>query len=238
MKNTTLFYLSLFFVIAASCRKSEVVQPNERVLNDEVTLNDSISFIIDGKQYAFNEVSSQVIGNREANKRIDKKSSDGREFSVDNDTLLFSREITFSGSDGAITLYFVKKFAKTDLNYTNVLGTFATLKSVTQLISIGAYAYPIDFNRDNSHNGVAIGFLQFKERRAITTFDISVFGRQNILNENSQANSEFKIVKLKQLKTGGYVFEGIFNTNLFMKDSSVPITLHNGYVRIKMGRFL
>ena len=105
-------------------------------------------------------------------------------------------------------------------------------KNPKDFYAIGSRNYALDFERDNSQNGIAI---RINNQGSFKTYGLDSFRIPPVLNTDAQKNSKFEITSVKKSKSGLYILEAKFNATVFDAEYRVSKTIDNGYFRINLG---
>ncbi|QXV67082.1 hypothetical protein INP83_08375 [Mucilaginibacter sp. 21P] len=239
------FFLSIALIAltAISCKKSDTVTPSKTDLAvGESTIQDSVSFTLNGKSYinllnptsyTFNE-----FGNKGTNL---KPTTTPGEFyigrgntywvgSPDSVQYYSAYEAVLQNKAGVIKFSFIRNNNKLDVVK---MGSFYLPKTNEDFYKVGDYQYATDFEREGKEQGIAISFGSLKSNTQSEIYD------QPTLTAQDQKGSMFRIKKITELKGDQLLYgapsvmiEAIFEVNLFDKDkNSVKVT--NGFLRFK-----
>lgn len=231
MKLKKTLWIALSLLLFAACKKnSPLPDPIVEKPDPLEFAGDSASYMIDGKLSIVNKVNSGGGLNLQPNSKVDSIVNGNHYYiSGDKDSVLYGRryDIHDSEYDNTISFFFLKKYHKNAMEGNG----FLRPKNVIDLYSVGKYNYTLDFNRDNSQNGIALEVGQ--QNSGYKTYGSDSFREPQVLKPDAQSQSTFEITNLKRLKSGGYILEAKFNAVIFDGDYKRR-KIENGYVRLKL----
>jgi hypothetical protein len=226
-KLLPLFAITILFF---SCQKENHTknQPDPNL----AVQKDTAAVVINGLTYTFNSKDALGLANRAANIRLDSVSKTGQlHLSNDLDSVMFSKYFTLSDESGSgfIAFYFFKKFAKKDMGPVSATSTLGLLvpKDPLQFFAPENYKVPVDFNKWNAHNGIAVEVAN--KSFYLRSYDATAIGIPDVVSTKAQDDAQFKITSVKQDKWG-YVIEGNFTVSLFNLAGQLART-ENGYFK-------
>jgi hypothetical protein len=213
-------------------------------------ITDSASFSINGKTYTVTSASSLDLGygNQGVNIKLDSIVNGYNYYysGAAKDSVIFSHGIGFynnAASTGddivSIGISVIKKYAKKQL--ATGLGIFQpkSLSALLDLYAAGNYPYAFDFNRENEHDGIAIGITRLVNGSvysSLTSYSQLWMRYPTVVNQAAQAGSSFQIVNLVKTDDGQYYITAKFNTTLF-DSKDTPVKVSNGYLRLVLAYF-
>lgn len=231
-KNILLNLIVISCLIA--CKKSKIeLSPSNEALQVYIP-SDSCSYTIDGITFTCNVESgiyTYVAGTNY---------STITNTWAPTDTALYAEGFILSTNSyvylntlnrGYLRLDFAKKLVLNKIAPGNSNFQFPSNRFDTSFYKIGLFGYATDYKRLNNKQGVAISVLYSTPILTQQLFTYSLLNANipTIINDTSQNNSTFEIVKV--FKSGGYTFvESKFSANMFSYDEEKK-RLTNGYVR-------
>ena len=239
MKNLYFLLFLAIILVASSCKKDSPVAPKNtgpRKVTEAV--NDSVSFVVDGKFYA-NPSDYTPFSFAFGNKGTDLKlsSTPGDWFLSGNNNMYwvgaadsvqyFSGFKTLLNNNSAgIEFSFIKNYRRANILYS---GSFYVPNTYENFYALGDNKYAVDFGREGKEQGVAISLGT--GGKSLTSFSQLWISDASTLTAESQQNSSFKITKIEAVKgTNNIIIEATFEANLFDKDEK-PVKITNGFLR-------
>lgn len=240
------FAVILAIVGMISCQ-GEIVETEELETEEleSLVFSDSCSYTINDKTYFCNSANN-FRGSTGGVDR-DPETGLGKE-----DSLYFSSGFQFDNSpksssiDGRLELFFSKKYAKNELNYTfsNTWPELTKTQRYNRFVE-GEYPYAVDYYRNNNQNGVSITAYAESEAGKMEYYRTYIFAPINAETSiplDAQKESYFEIIKIHHISDGGRVVEAKFKAKVFESTTYTPYsptyeketTLENGYVRFKV----
>lgn len=229
MKSKSLLSLGMALLCFAACKKENSVTdpPIEKSHKAEI-IRDSVSYIIDGKLYTASKYSSfWKHANLQPNSKVDSIIKNAYYISGDKDSIMYSETFSIYNDHQSINFTFIKKYNKNAMT-TTILRQPNDMKDFYE---IGGRNYALDYERDNSQNGIAI---DLSDQGFFKTYGSYSFRTPPTLSADAHKNSKFEIVSLKANKSGLYILEAKFNTTVF-DDKKGSKSIDNGYLRINLG---
>lgn len=231
MKHLLLPCSVAFLLALTSCKKNNSDEL-PAIVKAEVTPADSASFTINGKLYTAINIKSFGSGSAPANESVDALTN------VVNwvgspDTVTYFRNYTFTdftNAEGALNISFVKKYAKAALNQVSTSALYYPTNPI-ELFTVGQHPYAIDFERERSHNGIAI---KTTLANGGTSYSQIFLGNNTKLTASAQSNSTFQVTSVTKLKNGAYILQANFSVNLFDNNDNLVTRIENGYVRMQL----
>ena len=228
MKTKILFglgiALSIFF---AACKKENLL--NEQYVEKQDPwefLKDSISYSINGITYGAARYSSNDQWETlEPYSKIDSIVNNSYYIGGIKDSVLHTTCYNIYNDTLTVTVRFIKTYHKTRL----LNGDFLRPEKFAKLFALGSRNYAIDFERDNTQNGVAISIND-----GFKTYGSRSFMSPPQLSPDAQKDSKFEIISIKKSSSGFCILEAKFNATVFnWKNESKK--LENGYLRLNLG---
>ena len=242
MKNIKHYaVLALASISLASCKKNSIEILPEPVPVKVKAYQDSLSFVINEKQYIFNDKYTAGIGNQAINIKpsstLNKEGklayqTGGYYWYGEKDSTLYS---VFYGLKTAqladrFEILFTKKFKDTQLQSNHPV---LVPKDHAGIFKLGKLPFAVDLGKENTMDGISIdlSLSAINEPLGTSIPGFSILVRSG-LTKDIQNNSSFEITKVEELKDGLYIIEAKFEVNLF--DSNEKLyRLKNGFLRLK-----
>lgn len=231
MKSQKMLGIALSLLLLAACKKNTPLPDPVVEKPDPLEFaGDSASYMIGGKLSIVNKVNSGTALNLQPNSKVDSIVNGSIYYaSGDKDSVLYGRryDIHDNEYDNMISFFFLKKYHKNAMEYQFILRP----KHELDLYMVGKYNYALDFNRDNSQNGVALELRNQKVN--YQTYGSDSFRTPQVLKPDAQSQSTFEVTNIKKLKSGSYILEAKFNATIFDRDFK-PKKIENGYLRLRL----
>lgn len=238
MKNIKRYsVLAIALISMVSCKKNngEPVPAPEKVMHYQ----DSISFIIDEKQYSFDNKNSAGIGNQAINIKSSATIVNGGKLAYktggyywygEKDSTLYSVSYGFESRQLGehFNILFTKKFKDSQLQRGHQL--FAP-KDHLDIFKLGKQRFAVDLEKENTMDGISIAFrgADINEELITRIPGFSILVRSS-LTKDIQNNSSFEITKVEKLKDSIYLIEAKFEVNLFDENGKL-YRLKKGFLR-------
>ncbi|RNI32357.1 hypothetical protein EFA69_03270 [Rufibacter immobilis] len=234
-------FLSFLFLLN-SCKEELEVLDEIEIKDPQAkieSLQDSISFELDGSIYTFDRPLGHGSGNAQVN--LDSVTDKGHP-----DSVLYWREFKMMNSNfEGIGIRFVKKYSKNQLSSINFM---SRPTNVLELYTKGMQPYAVDFGRFNTTDGITIDASLIdsnSNRLNLQTYLPEMRRWLTSIGYDCQENSSFEITNLHKLSTGGYLLEAKFSANLFYFEGKItadkkvmeeakPKRIKNGYIRLRV----
>jgi len=225
-------------MLMASCKKDSPVIKNPEA-PAKLSVNDSVSFIIDGKLYATNSITSyfsSMYGNSGTNLKLSDKQGDFYRSSWQAnkywvgaaDSVQYYSGSKIQTDDFGITFWFIRNYKRANMMQR---ANFYVPNLYENYYSVKSYPYAIDFERQGKDEGVAIKCGNYK--KGGTSFSPLSINEKSNLTADSQKGSSFKITKVEEVKGTDYVIlEANFEANVF-DEKEQPIRISNGFLRLR-----
>lgn len=239
MKKIYLVTLSIVLLLFISCTKKEREEVTPVTPTFEPSSVDSASFEIDGKQYVFTQKNRVGIGNRAVNIKASSKVIPGGKLAYETggywwygapDSTMFAIHYGFPsfpiGSN--LDISFHKIFNDAQLTKGSWLSGPDTY---TDIFKLGKASFAVDFDKENTMDGILMDFYSKDLRKTLSTKipGFSIIIRSDLKND-IQDNSKFEVTKLEKLENGRYLYEAVFEVNLFDDEANL-YRVKNGYIR-------
>ncbi|GGI27833.1 hypothetical protein [Pedobacter mendelii] len=235
MKFKNLLGLGIAIMCLAACKKeSPIIEPPAIEKTDPLELlKDSISYIIDGKQMVQKKSKSRSnsLRNAVANVKLDSLVKQKEYTSGDKDSVMFGVGFLFEDEDrNGIEISLLKKYNKNQAQPQTNQTIFFVPKNKLDLFSVGERKFAMDFNRNNSQNGVV--FELFGDNYGLQTNGYSSLAYHALLKPELQSQSKFEVTNLQKLKSGKYLLEAKFNASVYRGDGTNIKKIESGYLRL------
>ncbi|GEM_PF-1334323 len=249
--NMNKYYFLLPIVailLTSSCEKTEaVVTPEIIVEAKPAMLLDSISFVLNGKQYGFTSDDYIAVGSGHGNEGVNLRLSDTsanwshsgpdhRYWIGAPDSVQYYSVSNYSFGDRDITarFYFIKNNRISEMLKSG--GMYYPRKSAL-FYQERDYNYAVDFGRRGKQEGVALR-MGVKGVGFGSTFSSKTMNQESKLTAESQLDSKFKILKVEEIKDSNFVWiEGTFDANLFNDNEEKSFRVTGGYFRIRVLKY-
>lgn len=229
MKFKNLLGLSLALLCLFACKKNDSILEHPAIEKVDALENakDSISYTIDGTIYNTAKFSSAYLtSNLQPNSKVDSIVKNIYYISGDQDSVLYAKTFSIHNDKLKVNVTFIKKYSK------NVMrkALLWIPNDLSDLYKVGPRNYAIDFERNNSQNGIAISIA---DQKSYKTFGSDTFRTPPLLSADTHKESYFEIISLKKLTSGIYILEAKFNTTVFDNENHSK-KLNNGYLRLRL----
>lgn len=235
MKSTVVYCLLLLFAISA-CKKDAVpVEPEEVKI-----VKDSVSFLLNGKNYVCSEQKSVGVGNRQINIKPSMTLINDQDWEYhtggfywygEKDSLLYDTFFGLTSSDyhNRINISFSKKYHRNELPL-RVFNVFVPSDN-SKIFKAGLQPFAVDLNLENTMDGISIEVSIQDLKSQLSTYmpAFSILIRTDLTND-IQKNSRFEITKVQKLNEKLHLLEGRFEVNLF-DEAGKMYKLENGFFR-------
>jgi hypothetical protein len=231
MKLSIISMLAIFFLIACKKESSVIIaEPKSpEIVNSKVY--DSCTYTINGKTFICDVISGEGRANKGANFNLSANtwSIDSIQYSVFFEMTRYSYSETDKKNDGAISIFFIQKYKKSQL-----IPKIGFLWPITDtaFYQTGFYNYATDYDRINNQNGVAFYVINKTDTsfERLYSYNPTYVGYSTNISDSCQNNSSFEIVKSQILPNGFRALEVKFTANVFTR-YEVAKRLTNGYMR-------
>lgn len=230
MKIKKLLGIAFAFGILVACKKEKPAQEEIKKTLETELITDSIAYSIDGKFHNMTMYSSGTrVGNLQSNAKLDSI-IDGYKYYIsgDKDSVMYAKSYIFYNDNQRLELVFLKKFNKKTM--TN--GFLYYPKDIKGFYSVGKRDFVLDYERDNSQNGVAINLII--NGHYFKTYGDDSFSKPPMLSADTHKESDFEIVDIKKSISGLYILEAKFKASIYDNQNSSK-TINDGYLRINLG---
>jgi hypothetical protein len=178
MKNKKPYSLIFIILICLfSCKKNNNEITAEIVREKAISYPDSISFVMNEKEYIFNEKYRAGMGNQPINIKPSAKVIKGGKLAYETggyywygeqDSTLYSRFYNFSSKPNGnnFKISFTKKFKDSQLH------TGATLlypESDLDIFKVGKASFAVDLEKENTMDGISIDFYKVDINKVLST---------------------------------------------------------------------
>lgn len=230
MKTKNLFGLAIALICLAACKKeSQVIEPPTEKPNETEIVLDSVSYTLDGKLFKLARYwSGYKETNLQSNSKVDSAKNYSYYISGDKDSVMYSKTYSVYDDAQSIDFIFIKKFFKKSLRINGILYQPDNPKD---FYAVGVRNYAVDYERENSQNGVAI---KLSNQGRYQTYSHDSIWTPETLGVDAHKNSKFEIISLKKTKSGLYLLEAKFTAAIF-DDKGKKKTLENGYLKLNLG---
>ena len=235
MKYLKIYFLLLALISIAACKENS----SDPTQNPAV-YTDSVSFVINGKEYVCNQRNTSGIGNRQVNVKPSPTLINGQDpeyytggiyWYGEKDSTLYDAFYKFRSEieKNNFQVSFSKKFGNNQLRKSF---TFFIPMDNSALFIQGKQSFAVDLNMENTMDGVSIeanlsGLPELSSY--IPGFSILL---RTSLDKTIQNNSTFEITKIQKLDDKQMLIEAKFELNLFDKDGKL-YRLQKGFLRFK-----
>lgn len=240
MKNPKLYSLIFIILICLfSCKKSNNEITPDIVQEKAISYPDSISFVMNEKEYIFNEKYIAGMGNQPINIKPSAKVIKGGKLAYETggyywygeqDSTLYSRFYNFSSKPNRnyFKISFTKKFKDSQLHTGAVL---LHPENDLDIFKVGKASFAVDLEKENTMDGISIDFYEQDINKVLSTKipGSSILVRSALKND-IQNNSSFEITKVEKLKNTLYLIRAKFEANLFYNDAKL-YRIKNGFLQ-------
>lgn len=240
MKNIFTTYILSVLLLFAACKKNELTPPKTEDIETETLYKDSISFVVNGKQYVCSDRYLVGSGNRQINLKPYSTKIIGRRSAVETgnfyyygsaDSTMYEAHFGFSSRPefSDIKFIFSKHYRNSDLKQ-NI--SLLVPPDNSELLQLGKQSFSVDYEQENTTEGVALearlGGIPGQLSTYIPGFSILI---KTNLPKTLQDNSNFEIVKVQKLDRGFYLIEAKFELNLYDANAKL-YRVEKGFMRL------
>lgn len=232
MKPVNFTWAALVFVMLSACSKRDVPQPD----NAEKSINDSVSYVVNGKKYTSNTVEKGMTWTTQSNTKITSGVNFNYLIQGDQDSLLFVRDITIKADQSYMILSFIKIYHKDETVFAseNNGGWLQYPKDRTAIFAPGPYKYVTDLWRGNSTSGIAVRIINVNGE--FRTWGQTDLGKPASVTQADMQGSKFEITSIQKRKSD-YLIEGKFNVTVFDENRKLQ-RIEDGYLRFSVLKIL
>jgi hypothetical protein len=239
VKNHTLLLSFAILLLASSCKKDNPTIKTPEVLTVKRSVNDSVSFVVDGKLYTSNSISgdfsNSLYGNSGTNLKLSDKPGDWSISGPDYkywvgaaDSVQYYSGCRMRTNDFSAAFWFIKNYKRADIMKR---GTFYVPNTTEKYYAIKNYSYATDFGREGKYDGVALSWGNYEIGGS--SFSSLSINEKSKLTADSQNGSNFKITKIEEVQGTDYVIlEATFEVNLY-NEKEEPIKVTKGFLRLR-----
>lgn len=241
MKNIKRYSVLVVALISIVACKKNNTENTPDVIDRKIThYKDSVSFIINDKQYVLDDSYSSGMGNSPVNIKSSSTVIKGGKLAYETggyywygakDSTLYSvsRGIHSRNGGDDFKILFTKKFQDSQLQRGNLM---LAPKDYYDIFKLGKQSFAVDLEKENTMDGISIDFRggEMKDRLITGIPGFSILVRSGLKND-IQENSSFEITKVEKLRDNQYLVEAKFEVNLFDNNEKL-YRLKKGFLRI------
>jgi len=224
--KTKLYYCLLgVLCILSACKKDD--NPKKQT---QTQLTDSLSYTINGKNYALTEPEGWEYGVAPADVTYDPATGHSTK---NADSTMFLSEYSFQSDRKNpndtlffVGVYFFRKYALKDMVTASPVN-YPVDQSA--LYAPGSYVFAADFIRNSTTNGVAINIGRIGQ-----SYPTDYADQPTTITQAEEKNSSFVITSVTSISgSNSFWIQAKFNAVVFdVNEKPIPVT--NGYARIKV----
>lgn len=228
------FLMTVIVHLFISCKKDRAQIVPEDNTKQDIILNDSISFTIDGVKYSANERSSFGARNKQINIKPFATEIPNRSYAYETgghwwygekDSLSVEYNFGLSGNS-IVEIGFLNKYNVSELRET----TRAWEPKKDFNLKLGLQKFMTDYDRENKTSGV---FLKTSAPgKSLSSFiPTGSIAKPSPLDNHIQDDAQFNVLKFERLESGFYLLEAEFELNTYDQKNNKS-RLKNGYLRL------